>query len=478
MNTRNEPRLRGGAIGVPGIVFFVIATNGPLIGLIGAVPVALTLGNGIGVSGTFLLAGLTYLIFSVGFAAMARYVKSAGAFYTYVTKGLGRPPGVSAAALAITSYVAIQLACYAMVGFFLGQFEQAHFDHALPWWINALLVCAIVLICGYRNIEFSGKLLGVLMLCEITIVLIFDASVVAHGGGPEGLTLTPFLPSHVFSNGLGAALVFTIGSYVGFETTAIYAEEAKNPARTIPLAMYLSVICIMSFFAISVWALIVAYGPSHVVSEAQRDPGNLWFSAATTFVSPLAADAMSVLMITSLFAALVSLQNAVARYFFSLGREGVLWKKLSAMHPIQRSPYIASLFQSAISCTIVVGFAATGASPMDTVLPVTSTFASIGLLVVQVMTSLAVIGFFRQKAHEEGPFQSLIAPMISTFALTALVWLIINNVTLLAGGNELAGRVIGWLVVAVAISGLLYAKWIQRQRPDRYAALGRVLSEM
>lgn len=478
MNNIDEPRLKGGAVGVPGIVFFVIATNGPLIGLIGAVPVALTLGNGIGVAGTFLLAGLAYLIFSVGFAAMGRYIKNAGAFYTYVTSGLGRPPGVVAAALAITSYIAIQLACYAMVGFFLGQFEQAHFGAALTWWANALLIGAIVLFCGYRNIEFSGKLLGILMLCEIAIVLLFDVSVIAHGGGPEGLPLTPFYPSNVLSNGLGAALVFTIGSYVGFETTAIYAEEAKNPSRTIPLAMYLSVTLIMLFFAVSVWALISAYGPSHVVAEAQRDPGNLWFAVATTFVSPLAADAMSMLMISSLFAALVSLQNAVARYFFSLAREGVLWKKLAVMHPVQQSPYVASLFQSLISCTVIAAFAIASASPMDTVLPVTTTFASIGLLTVQVLTSLAVIGFFRRRTHSEGLVQSTIAPAISIVSLTALVCLIVDNITMLAGGNTTEGRMIGLMVVAVALGGLLYAKWMERRHPARYEALGRALSEM
>lgn len=478
METTSRTGLRSGSIGPIGIIFFVIATNGPLIGLVGAVPLALTLGNGIGVAGTFVLAGLVYLLFSVGFAAMSRHIKNAGAFYAYVGRGLGRPSGVSAAFLAITSYIAIQLACYAMIGFFLTQLEQTHLGSSVPWWLNAAIVGAIVLICGYRNVEFSGKLLGALMLGELTIMLVFDIAVLIHGGGPEGLSLSPFLPGNVLTGGLGAAMVFIISSYFGFETTAIYSEEARNPRRTIPIAMYGSILVIMAFFALSVWSIIVAYGPSHVVEAARQDPGNLWFAMAAIHVGPTAAEIMNVMMITSLFAALVSIQNAVSRYFFALGREHVLPEFLSRVHPKQQSPYVASICQSLLAVLGIAGFALAGADPMDVMLPMTATFASVGIVVVQLMTSFAVVCFFRRQPSGPGSFQTVWAPLLSGLSLFAIVWLIVANIGLLTGDNPVAARILPLAVLSVGAFGYLYAVWMAYRHPVRYSALRDVLNEM
>lgn len=205
-NVQSKPALRKNALGMLSIVFLVIATNGPLTALVGVIPVSISLGNGIGVPGTFVFAGLIYLLFSVGYAAMSRYVKNAGAFYAYIATGLGRPAGVGGAFLALLAYNAMQLACYALVGFFISQSLEAHFAVHVPWWASAAAVVLVVHYFGYRNVEFSGKFLCVLMACEIAIILIFDAAVVGHGG-PQGFSLSSFSPSTVFTAGFGPSQI-------------------------------------------------------------------------------------------------------------------------------------------------------------------------------------------------------------------------------------------------------------------------------
>jgi len=64
--------LRKGRIGVIGIVFFVIAAAAPLVGMTGAVPVAIVLGNGAGVPGAYLLVAIILLLFSVGFYLLGK----------------------------------------------------------------------------------------------------------------------------------------------------------------------------------------------------------------------------------------------------------------------------------------------------------------------------------------------------------------------------------------------------------------------
>jgi amino acid transporter len=107
MAKESSTSLRKGRLGVAGIVFFVVAASAPLVGMTGAVPVAMLLGNGAATPGAYLAVGITLLIFSVGYAAMSHKVTNAGAFFAYVGKGLGVNAGVGSAYASIVGYVTI-----------------------------------------------------------------------------------------------------------------------------------------------------------------------------------------------------------------------------------------------------------------------------------------------------------------------------------------------------------------------------------
>src|SRR5690349_146566 len=95
--------LKKNAIGIWQIVFFVVSAAAPLTGMLGAVPTAISLGNGAGIPGAFVIAGCILLLFSVGYAAMSQHVVHAGAFYAYVSLGMGRHVGAGAGFVAIIS---------------------------------------------------------------------------------------------------------------------------------------------------------------------------------------------------------------------------------------------------------------------------------------------------------------------------------------------------------------------------------------
>ena len=78
--------------------------------------------------------------------------------------------------------------------------------------------------------------------------------------------------------------MFALASFVGFEATAIYGEESRNPTRTVPLATYAAVSIIMIFFAFVTWAIISSYGVDHVVAAAFADPGNFWFAKSDEYL--------------------------------------------------------------------------------------------------------------------------------------------------------------------------------------------------
>ncbi|WP_174254713.1 APC family permease [Burkholderia sp. S171] len=474
----DEQGLRKNALGPLSIVFLVIATNGPLTALVGAVPVGIAMGNGVGIPGSFLAAGILYLLFSVGYAAMSRYVKNAGAFYAYIATGLGRPVGVGGAFLALLAYNAIQLACYALVGFFVSQALLDELSVAVPWWVSAACVAMVVHYFGYRNVEFSGKFLCALMLCEIAIILLFDVAVVIHGGGPQGFPIVSFTPSRIFTNGFGPSLVFVVSSYMGFETTAIYSEEARNPSRTIPLATYCAITIIMMLYAVSVWFIIAAYGPDAAMAQAQKDPGNMWFLMTSRLVGKWAADTMGILMITSLLAALISFHNTISRYFFSLAREGIIWKGLARTHRTQQTPFVASIVQTVCALAVIVVSGLLKVDPLQNLLPWASVVAAVGIVAVQAVASLAVVGFFWNDARGVSFWQRTLSPAIASIGLFLCLWQIIVHVDLLSGTTSIWGKLVPWATLGVAVVGVGFAMWLKNARPALYQNLGRLLNEV
>jgi hypothetical protein len=102
--------LAANRLGVAGIVFFVVAAAAPLVGMTGAVPVAIAAGSGAGAPGAYVAVGVTLIVFSSAFSAMSRVVTNTGAFFAYVGRGLGIPAGVGSALVSLLAYLAIQLA--------------------------------------------------------------------------------------------------------------------------------------------------------------------------------------------------------------------------------------------------------------------------------------------------------------------------------------------------------------------------------
>jgi amino acid transporter len=336
-----KSQLRGNSLGVAHVVFFVIATAAPLAALVGVSPAAIAFGNGIGVPGSFVVTGLLYVLFSVGYTAMSRHVRNAGAFYALISQGLGGVWGVAAAFVAVLAYGGVQLAVYTLLGLFLSAAVEQHTGSNISWWVFTLGAVAVVHILAQRSVIFSGRVLSALLMAEILIITVLDIVIVAHGLRHGHLSFAGFHPQIVFSAGFGASLAFVVPSYLGFEASTIFAEEARDPAKTIPRATYIAVVFITALYALSEWAVIQAHDPGTVVEAARRDPATFYFAVSSQYLGAAATNMMNLLLWTSLIAAALSLQTTLSRYLFALGRERVIWTRLATTHPRHQSPYIA-----------------------------------------------------------------------------------------------------------------------------------------
>lgn len=289
--------------------------------------------------------------------------------------------------------------------------------------------------------------------------------------GASAFSLSVFAPATVFSGAVGIALVFAFNSFIGFEATAIFGEEARDPARTVPRATYAAVIIIAIFYALTSWALVSAYGPDQVQAVAAADPGNFLFATNLTFVGQAATDVMALLVVTSLFAALLATHNATSRYFFALGRERLLPAVLGRTHPTLKAPYVASGLQVAILVVVVGGFALAGGDPLLSLGAALGGLGTLGLIVLQAAAAFAVVGFFLRRSDRRW-LSTIVAPLVGGIGLVGASVFVIVGYPLLSGSETGLVNQLPWLLALAAAIGVGYALWLRSRRPEVYAAMG------
>jgi amino acid transporter len=82
-------------LGVPAVLFFVLAGVAPLTVAAGVIPTAYATTGLTGIPATFVLVALILAVWTTGYVAMTRHITNAGAFYAFIARGLGRPLGVA-----------------------------------------------------------------------------------------------------------------------------------------------------------------------------------------------------------------------------------------------------------------------------------------------------------------------------------------------------------------------------------------------
>ncbi|TQJ85398.1 APC family permease [Streptomyces sp. SLBN-31] len=445
--------LKPNALGVLGILFFVLSGQAPLTGIAGAAPISIAIGNGSGTPAAYVVAGAVILLFSVGFVAMGRHVVDAGAFYTYIGAGLGRTAGAGSASVALFAYCVIQAAMYGLYGSIVSGLVAAHTGIHLGWWVYALVTMAVVQALGAAGIEMGAKILAVFVLAEFSILLVFALVTLFKGGGPEGLgAADSFSPSAALQGAPGVAVMFAVASMFGFEATAIYGEEAKEPKKTVPRATYLSVVVVTGFFALTSWMLISAYGASQAPGAAGKalaagDSAGFVFAPIADQFGGWVSDVLPVLLATSLFAGILTFHNSANRYLFSLSRDGQIPAGLCRLNT-RHAPWIAGCVQTLIAAVLVVPFALAGKDPVLTLFSWFSGLAVLAMMLLYLLTSVSVVVFFRRRRTDSRTWNTLVAPVLGALGLAGAIWLILANFTTLIGGETSTAV---WLVITVPV---------------------------
>ncbi|MFC0865379.1 APC family permease [Sphaerimonospora cavernae] len=472
-STTENHELSRRRIGVAHIVFFVVAASSPLTVAAGGLPLSYATTGVVGIPVIYLVLAAVLALFSGGYAAMSRHISNAGAFYAYVAQGLGRIPGVGASFVALVAYNAMQTGLYGLFGFAAAGVITAELGVDIPWWVASLAALLLIAFLGYRRIDLNARVLAVLLICETIIVIIFDASQVASA--PAGLSMDAFSWSALTTGAVGAGFCWVMASFMGFESGAIYSEECRDPRRTVGRATYIAVGVIGVFYAFTAWAMGIGAGVDRVIDQAGEHGPDLLFVLGSDAMGPTFGRIGAVFLVTAVFAALLSFHNAVARYFFSLGREGVLPRGLGRTHPRHGSPWVGSVTQTLIAAVVLFVFAIVGDDPTETLFNWFTNLGALGVILLLVITSVSVIGFFLRDPRGENGWGRIVAPSLAALALAVILVLAIINFHALLGTppDSMLNWLIPSLVLIAGIIGLGYGWWIKENRSDTYHRIGQ-----
>jgi len=438
----------------------------------GVIPTAYAVTGLTGIPFAVIAVAAVLALFTPGYVAMARKIRNSGAFYAFVSHGLGKTAGVASALMALVAYESFQVAAYGAIGPSMQAEATAHLHLNWPWWAWALIAWVLVTGLGLARVEITGCVLGVLTAAEIVIIVAETAGGLSQPAGGH-VDLGALSPATLTTGGAGAIGVLAVIaglSFVGFEQSPVLSEEAKSPRRTVPAATYTALAAIGVLYASAAWAMAVHTGRSHVAAAATAQGPGLLFGLAG---SPALAQGAQLLFITSLFAAALSYHNVTWRYMFALSRKGVLPAALSRTGR-NSIPRAASITQSASGLAVIALFAVAGWAPMTGLFFAGGAAGGLGVMILLAVTSAAVIRYFDRNPGEEGVWVRMTAPALSLLLLAGAVVLAIMHYGTLLGtapGNPAAWLLPSAFGVAAAV-GLCWGAFLRTRRPHVYATIG------
>jgi len=470
--SRSGTGLRRNAIGLPGAVIMSAAIMGPAVSTFFNPQFSFG-SSGFATPLVYLLCLIAMLITASGVMEMARALPSAGAFYTFVTRGFGAKAGFVTGGLIFVAYALLAPAEIGLIGGYLQSTFNTEFEVNIPWWIIGMVPAIAMTVLAFEGIISSLRTALVLFAAEVFVVVLMAIIIVVQGGA-DGLTLEPFNPSsspHGFG-GLLTGGIFAALSFVGFEAAASLGEEVKEPRRRIPKAIFGATLLVGGIYAFCIWAESIGLGGDAVNAANNETP---WNTLAAEYASWMKWPVI-VASVSSMFAVMLAANNGIVRILHTMGREKLLPSFFGHIDEKRRTPTYAVLFTGAfaVGLALIVGVLAGGLGDSASGFSVYGYLGfllTMGILPVYVLVNAAAIRFFQGRG-DFSPIRHLVLPGLGALLMVGLtVGQIVEQEV--APYTWFPWVIVGW-VVAVSVG----AAWLGARRPEELRAAGAAMGSV
>lgn len=455
MTSQTQPQLEKGQIGLWGVLIPGLAQVAPAFNLFFTTGVMASLA-GASVPLIFLIAMVGVLATASSLAQFAGVYPSSGSFLTYIAKSIGARTATGVGVITIVGYIIAFGGIYIFVGSYIVQnvLGNPHF-----WGATQIVTIAygiLVTIPVVVGLKFGVRVSYALYIFEAVLLVVLSIAFLAHGG-PQGVSTTPFRwPGGSKSTLLAFSLA--ILAFGGFEAAAPLAEETRDPKKNVPLAVMSTVVVSGIIYVVGSWALVTAFGTSHI-SALASDP-NPFHTAAAKYISVL-APLVTWIFLTSVTSSYVAANTQTARVIFGGARSGLWSRGLSKISPRYRTP--ANAVIAFVAPSVLIGVISTAFTNPGTASGFLGTYGILGVIIMYIMANVAlVVHWVRYDKSQRAKkwFTQLVVPILGVAILAIPVY------GDLQPGQAAPYKYLPYLTVALILVGVIYTAVLSALKPD------------
>ena len=404
--------LRTNAVGLGGAVIMSAALMGPAVSVYFN-PQVVASTAGAATPFVFVLALVVMLVLASSIMEMARKFPSAGSFYTYVSRGVGARSGFVTGGLMFVAYALLVPAELALIGIYTQDVLASYGVH-IHWTIISAFFIILMVFLSLRGITGSLRTAAVLFAVEVGVIVLLSAIVLAQGGA-NGLTLAPLSPtsSPTGLSGLALGMTFGILSFVGFEAATTLGEEVRNPRRNIPRGIFLSLLFVGLIYLFCTYSEMIGFG-TNGVDKLVADTAP--FTTLAARYAPWLTVLVGLAGVSSIFAVTMNANNGIVRIIFAMGREGMLPRARSRVHPVHRTPTTAIWLQAIVAVVFTFGVGLlTG--PFNAYVYLGS-ILTLAIIPVYILTNIACMRYFNGPGRaERSIWRHVVLPVLGILLL-------------------------------------------------------------
>ena len=411
---------------------------------------------------SYALGTVMLLFVAMNLNQFARRSTTSGSMYAYICRGLGLTAGGIGGWSLIWAYLGISMAGVTGFSIFAGKLLGMMGLDISPIILFAVCV-GIGWYCAWKNVQLSALLMLAFEGISMSFILILCMIVLFQHH--FALDKAQFTVSTLPWSSVGLGVVVAIFSLVGFECATAFGDEAKEPLKSIPRAVSLSLVVSGGFFVFVTYVMVMGVrGYSQTLDQIDA-PLNVLATLSNVPILqvPLSAGAM-----VSFFALCLSCINAGSRVIYAMGRHGLFHAATADSHSKNATPHIAVTLMSILAFGVPTAMILFKIAPLDAFNYV-GTLAAFGFLVPYILVTLAAPAYLKQLGERR--------PRDIATCIASLVLLAIPAVGSVYPIPDPPVRYFPYIFLAYLAAGTLWILAFYRRKPSATAVIRQDLEQ-
>jgi amino acid transporter len=467
VSVATEGRLKRDALSLRHIVASTLANIAPAMSFFFGFAVIVQ-GAGLASPITIITAMIAILFLCNTLAQFSHYTPSTGSFVTFVGKAFGPAAGAATSVFITFGYIVAASTVVAVSGGWFADTIRHFSGIEVPWQIICLLATLGVGWLVMRGVMLSTVWAAIFFYFEAGLLVIGAVAMLIANRG--AISLAPF-SSHNLSGGLaglGAGFPLAIYLFIGWENSAMLAEETQNPRRNVPRALLTGTVAIGVFYVFLAYATAVGF---HMDAKVIGKSDIPFLDALKVSAPPLLFLAY-LAGLTSIASSLIGLTNSQARILFNSGREGLLPEFFGKIHPRHQTPHVATWAFIVIALGLVFVFGwFRRLSPLD-YFGDAGTLGTIPVILVYMATNLALPVYMRRYHPQDFRFfRHGALPVLGTLFMLLPLWGLVQP------GQPWPFSIFPYLALAALVLSVIYGALLANRKPDLVHQIGAYVAD-